>query len=622
MSRIVLGVMGHVDHGKTALVHALTGMHTDRLAEEQARGISIALGFAHFRVGGHEADLIDMPGHERFVRTMVSGATGIDAMLLVVDAARGVMPQTREHVDVARLLGVRRALLAISRADLAEPGRAQHTAGQAIGLLVAVGLEVAATVACSARTGEGVAALREAIGQLASHAVPAPDDGAPWLPIDRSFSLAGHGTVVTGTLRGGTLTAGDTMEVAPGGLAVRLRTLQVHGAKVGMALPGQRVAVNLRGAEPGQVARGAALAAPGALAPAAWLSVRLHAVADAPKLPTGARLRLLFGTAEVDARVRLLGCDVLEPGCSTLAQLHCEPPVCVPARARFVLRAASPPRTLAGGAVLDPQTSRARRHAPPVLAHLAALDGAAPAELVATELAQAGSAGASLSRLARLSGLGAPRVAAALAVQEAMVTRSGEAASRQAFAHLQDALGRAVAAAPAGVARTALAGLLPGAGPGLVDAAADRLLAAGSLVRDGAILRVPSPEHDARRARALQTRAAELTERLRTAGLSPPDIGALAPDLPARRLLDGLVRAGLVIRAPDRVQKREILFHRDAIDAARRALAPLLADRPLLVSEIGAALGISRKYSVPLLEHLDSVQFTRRVAERRVLAGR
>ncbi len=614
--------MGHVDHGKTALVHALTGMHTDRLAEEQARGISIALGFAHMRVGGHEADLIDMPGHERFVRTMVSGATGIDAMLLVVDAARGVMPQTREHVDVARLLGVRRALLAISRADLAEPGRAQQAGAAAAALLAASGVEVAAAVACSARTGQGVTALRDAIGRLAANAVPAPDDGAPWLPVDRSFSLAGHGTVVTGTLRGGVLIAGDTMEVAPGGLAVRIRTLQVHGARVGTAVPGQRVAVNVRSAEPGQVARGSALASPGALAPSAWLSVRLHAVADAPKLPTGARLRLLFGTAEVDCRLRLLGCDVLEPGCSTLAQLHCTAPVCVPARARFVLRAASPPRTVAGGAVLDPQTSRARRHAPPVLQSLAALDGAAPAALVAAGLAHAGLAGASLGRLARLSGLGAARVAAALAEQDALLTRSGEAASRPAFAQLQDALARAVAAAPAGVARTALAGLLPGAGAGLVDAAADRLLAAGSLVRDGAALRVPRPEHDARQARALQARAAELGELLRSAGLCPPDISTLAPDLPARRLLDGLVRTGLVIRAPDRVQHRDILFHRDAIDAARRALAPLLAERPLLVSEIGAALGISRKYSVPLLEHLDSVQFTRRVAERRVLAGR
>ncbi len=616
MTRVLIGVIGHVDHGKTALVRALTGMETDRLAEEQARGISIALGFAH----RGDVDFIDMPGHERFVRTMVSGATGIDAVLLVVDAQEGVMPQTREHVDIAALLGVRRAVIAVARTDLADSGQIAAASRAAAALAAEAGLQAGAPVACSAVTGAGLDTLLAAIEGELAHGAARPDEGAPWLPVDRAFSMSGHGTVVTGTLRGGTLAVGDTIEIVPAGLAARIRALQVHGRRVPAAGPGSRVAVNLRGIEPGQVPRGAALAAPGMLAPSGWLSVQVRAVAEAPVLATGTRLRLLFGTEEVGARLRLLDRDTLAPGTAGFAQLRCEAPVSVPARARFVLRGGSPLRTLAGGAVLDPQTGRARRQAPGVLARLAALADAAPAVIVGGELARAGASGSSLAELARLSGLGAAQTAAMLAEAGALLTKSGAAISAEGFARLLAALPRALAAHPDGLARSALPGLLPGTQAALVDEAATRLLAAGTLAQDGARVRVPHADQDASRARDLAARAARLAVTLRDAGLCPPDAAALAPDVATRRLLDQLVRAGIVIRAPDRVQKREILFHRDAVAQARRTLAPLLAGDGLLVADVGAALGISRKFSVPLLEHLDSVHFTKRVAERRVLA--
>ena len=229
-------------------------------------------------------------------------------------------------------------------------------------------------------------------------------------------------------------------------------------------------------------------------------------------------------------------------------------------------------------------------------------------------------AGSSLVRLARLSGLGAARTAAALDDQGAHLARTGEAISQAAFADMLALMTRALAAHPDGLARPALAGLLPGTPPALLDEAANRLLAAGTLARDGALLRVPRPDQDAGHARDLAARAARLAITLREAGLTPPDQASLAPDVATRRLLDQLVRAGIVIRAPDRVQKREILFHRDAIDQARRTLAPLLGGEGLLVGDIGAALGISRKFSVPLLEHFDQTGFTRRVADRRQLA--
>ena len=621
MTRLLLGVIGHVDHGKTALVHALTGTHTDRLPEEKARGISIALGFAHLRVGADEIDFIDMPGHERFVRTMVSGATGIDAVLLAVDAREGVKPQTIEHLDIAALLGIGRSVIAITRTDLADATQIDATARQAAALALRAGLLAASPVACSAITGEGLPALQALLAAELAHAQPRPDDGAPWLPIDRVFSIAGHGTVVTGTLRGGALATGDTVEIVPAGRQARIRALQVHGRQVSSAQPGQRVAVGLRGTEPADAPRGAALAAPGALPASAWLSVQITAVASAPALPTGTSLRLLFGTEEVDARLRLLDADTLQPGAIAFAQLHCASAVSLPARARFVLRTASPPRTIAGGTVLDAQTTRARRHAPGALASLAARAGAPPAAIIAAELARAGPAGTTLAQLARLAGIGPAQAAAALANIQAVRARTGAAISQHAFDTLLADIARALAAHREGLPRIALANAFPTTQPAILEEAAARLLANGTVARDGANLRIPRPEHDAQRTRTLAAQAARIASTLQAAGLSPPDAAKLAPDLTTRRLLDQLIRSGIVVRAPDRVQKREILFHRDAIEQARRHLATLLTGNGLLVAEIGAALGISRKFSVPLLEHLDSIQFTRRVAERRVLAA-
>jgi selenocysteine-specific elongation factor len=618
--RLVLGVAGHVDHGKTALVAALSGMQTDRLPEERARGISIVLGFAHLRLDGHEIDLIDMPGHERFVRVMVAGATGMDALLLVVDAREGVMPQTREHAEIAALLGVHRAILAVGRTDLATPAQAAAAGRAALALAAGCGLLADAAHPVSARTGAGLAALRAAIAAEARAARARADDGLAYLPVDRAFSRPGFGTVVTGTLRRGRLAAGDMVEIAPGGPAARIRGLQVHGAAVPTAAPGQRVAVNLRGVQAGQLARGAALATPGALPPSAWLSVRLRAVPGAPPLATTARLRALFGTQDIDARVRLLDRDVLAPGETALAQLHCAAPVSLPARERFILRSASPAATLAGGTVLDPETRRERRHTACVLARLAELADSDGAGIVAGEVRRAGVAGVALARLARVAGVSPAQAAGLLRADQALLAKEGVAMARPALAALAAVLPRILAPHPDGLARETLGGLLPKAGRAVLDEALAGLLAAGAIVREGAQLRVPCLAQDGCYADRARRTLAALEDALRQAGLCPPDLDVLAPDLARRRLVDRLVRQGAVVRAPDRVQKRDILFHRDAVAEARRRLATLLAGDGLPTGEIGAALGISRKFSVPLLEYLDSVRFTRRVAERRVLA--
>ncbi len=639
MTRRLLGVIGHVDHGKTALVRALTGIETDRLPEEKRRGISIALGFAHFVAGDATVDLIDMPGHERFVRTMVSGATGIGAVLLVVAANEGVQAQTVEHIEIAALLGLRQTVLAVTKRDLATPERLAEVTRDSLALARSAGLEVAETVAVSAVRGDGIEALRAALARLPG--ADAREWGYPWLPVDRAFSIAGHGTVVTGTLRRGAIASGDELVLSPSDEAVRVRGLQVHGAKVASAGVGQRVAVNLRAVSTEETARGVALTRPGALPPASWLSVRLRAVPSAAgPLRDGARLRLLAGTLEVEASLRLLDRRELAPGETASAQLHCAEPVAVPAREAFILRSPSPARTVAGGVVLDPQASRLRRRDPAALERLERLAGETPERLVAREVADSGAAGRPVLALARLSGLSPDRVVAALgdkalgdkaagprgpasAGTGAVVIARGVAVARAAL----DAVGARVPAllaeAPDGMARERLLAALPGVSGPVLEESLSRLAASGVLRLAGGLVAPVRAAFERDRADRDQLGAAALAERVRRAGLSAPDTRDFAADPVLRRLADRLVREGVLVRASDRVQKRELLFHRDTVEAARLRLAPLLAEGAgLLVSDAGAALGVSRKFSVPLLEHFDQIGFTRRVADRRQLAHR
>jgi selenocysteine-specific elongation factor len=621
--RLTLGVIGHVDHGKTALTRALTGMDTDRLPEERRRGISIALGFAHCVVDGADIDMIDMPGHERFVRTMISGATGVDAVLLVVAANEGLMPQTREHVDIAGLLGVRRALIVVSKADLATPERCAEVGVEAAALAGAAGMKVAGPLRFSALSGSGLLEVRAAISVLAAQAETPEDAGFAWLPIDRAFTVAGHGTVVTGTLRRGVLRTRDEIELAPEGRPLRIRGLQAHGRRVEEATPGQRVAVNLRGVEPGEVSRGLALAAAGALAPSSWLDIWVKAVEGAPALATGAGLALLFGSTEVEARLRLLDRDELAPGERALAQLKTTEPVSVPAREPFVLRLRSPAVTVAGGVVLDPESRRQRRSAPGVLRRLENLAGATPEAIVGGELAGAGEKGVNVARLARLAGLAPARVAALLRGQvppPVFCDRDRFAVAGPAFDALLARLPQVLSGHPSGLGADALAGFLPQASAPALAAAVARLAAADKLRQAGGRISLADSVRENAEAVRRRLEAVRLAEALKQAGLTPPEPWKLAPDPGRRQSLERLVRDGVAVRAQDRMQQREVIFHRDAVAEAQRRLASLLNGDGLLVSEIGAALGISRKYSVPLLEHLDSINFTRRIADRRVLA--
>ena len=628
LKTLLVGVIGHVDHGKTALVRALTGVETDRLKEERARGVSIVPGFALLTSGQGEIDLVDLPGHERFVRAMISGATGMRAVLLAVDAHEGIKPQTVEHLEIASLIGVRRGVLALTKADLATPETVAARAAEIAAAAARAGIEAGPVIATSTVTGDGLPELAAALSALLAETEPGRDDGFPYLPVDRVFSRPGFGTVVTGTLRRGPLAVGDTVEIAPGGRTATVRGLQIHGRAVERAEPGRRTAVALRGIDLDQIARGQALSLPGQLAPSPWLDVAITAAASlSDALAGGTACRLLFGTTEVEARLRLLDRDALEPGASTRAQLHLGEPVAVPAREPFVLRLDSPSVTVAGGRILDPASRRRRRHDPRVMADLAALAAGGPADAITVRLGQLGAAGAPLIDLARIAGVAPDRA-------RQVLSEGGARAIGDRFvgAAAFEALRTGTLAALAhhhrdypmehGIALERLSRAL--ALPEAVTGAVLRdLAAAGAVAQAAALWR--RAEFDP--ARNESEAARRLEQVFRRAGLNPPDEAeAIGRDVRRREALTYLVGAGTVIRAVDRVQRRAVLFHREAVDSAKARLIDAFptartAETGFLAREAGATLGISRKFSIPLLEHLDATGFTRRAGDRRIIVA-
>jgi selenocysteine-specific elongation factor len=381
----VVATAGHIDHGKSALVQALTGTDPDRLEDEKRRQMTIDLGFAHFDLPCGRVGLVDVPGHQRFMRNMLAGVHGIDAALLVVAATEGPMPQTHEHVGVLTLLGVDRGVVALSKCDLVEADWLQLVTEEVADHLDGSSLADAPVVEVSSRTGQGVERIRQELQRVLSSAPAHRDDGDPRLPVDRSFSLRGFGTIVTGTLAGGSLDLGDQPVLLPEGRRVRVRGLQQHNRPVAQALPGSRTAVNLAGVQRSEVRRGDVLARPDLLVATNRLGVRIQ-VLPAAAAPVRHRARVLVyhGTAEVSAQVLLLEGEMLEPGGSGLAQLRLDAPVAAAPQDRFVLRLLTPPLLVAGGVVLDLDYGPLRRRE--ALLRLAGRESEDPEALLLTAL--------------------------------------------------------------------------------------------------------------------------------------------------------------------------------------------------------------------------------------------
>lgn len=392
VKHVILGTAGHVDHGKTSLVRYITGVNTDRFKEEISRGITIDLGFAPFILpNGQRIGIVDVPGHERFIKNMLAGATGIDIVLFVIAADEGVMPQTREHMDILRLLGVSRGVVVLTKIDIVDEQWLELVREDVGEFLKGSPLRDAPVLEISSVTGEGIPALLNAISELCDHIQERSSAGICRLAVDRAFTMSGFGTVATGTLWGGTIRQGDMLELLPAEKQARVRALQVHGEKRDEAFAGERVAVNLTGIEKTSVERGSWLAAPGALRESIRMDIRLELLPEAPEITQRTRVHVHHGTAEAIARVLLLDRDSLTSGESCFAQLELEKPLSALPGDRMILRFYSPMFTIGGGVVLDTAAIKyKRRFIEAELSRLSALYSGEPGQILLVSMAKDG----------------------------------------------------------------------------------------------------------------------------------------------------------------------------------------------------------------------------------------
>jgi selenocysteine-specific elongation factor len=632
MLNLVVGTAGHIDHGKSSLVRALTGIDPDRLKEEKERGITIELGFAHTIVGDARIAFVDVPGHERFVRTMLAGVGGIDCVLLIVAADESVMPQTREHFDICCLLRIPRGIIVVTKSDLADEDT-RLLVHQDIGSLVTGSfLESAPVIDVSAATGAGLDALREAIADQATAVGARPVDGAARLPIDRAFSMKGFGTVITGTLVAGRIAVDDELVVQPGGRVVKVRGVQVHGTPSTEAVAGQRTAINLGGVDVGEVSRGETLLAPETLSVTRRVDAEIDLLSTAKPLRHGARVRLHNGTAEVLGRVSIAGASVGEvaPGKTALVRVRLESPAILTRGDRFIIRAYSPLMTIGGGIVLDPASTRPGVRSESGRVSLEALrihpDGITAIQWLVGNAGLAGIATASLvsrmgvppSRLAamvqRLAGAGSIVVHDRLVDSKQLQSARAELLKLVAAAHKANPMSD-------GLPREEARGkLFAKVAPAIFERVVDDLKSTRALV--GAE-RLALPTHKASVAGADDQVRSAIIGAYRAGGLKPPDAAAVEATVKAPSPLVEKVTT-LLLREKVLVKLDTIVFHADALQTLKEEVVALKGSAPggratVDVAAFKDRYGLSRKFAIPLLEYLDRERVTRRTGDVRLV---
>ncbi len=628
----VIGTAGHVDHGKSTLIQALTGIDPDRLREEKERGMTIDLGFAWLKLpNGVEVSMVDVPGHERFVHNMLAGVGGVDIALVVVAADEGIMPQTREHLAILDLLHVKNGVVALTKSDLVDPEWLELVEADVEEYLRGTSLAGAPIVPCSSVSGEGLDRLRAVLQELLARERVRPNTGRPRLPIDRVFTVAGFGTVVTGTLLDGELRLGQELEVQPGGLKTRVRGLQSHKKKVEAIPAGTRVAVNLGGVAVEDLRRGQVLAPAGALHPTRALDARLRLIRDAIPLRHNAEVTFHTGAAETPARLSLLDRDALEPGEEAWVQLRLQDEIALAKGDLFVVRLPSPSMTLGGGAVVESHARRHRRRQTAVLEHLEVLAQGSPQEVILQQLRAREPA--DLDGVAHRCGLppdevrmiarrmvddgalvaldgtvDAPRVDGRTFVVSAggWESLTNRVESLLVAHHRGFPLRRGL---PKEELRTRL-----GIEPRLFVRVLERLKAQGTVAEDGPYVRLAS--HMVRLSPEQERQAAQVLDVLREAGISVPDRGEWETALRVSpELTNALLEQGRLVEvAPD------LLYERETLDGLiQKVRAAIQNEGPLAVSQIRDVLGASRKYVLPLVGYTDEHKITRRVGDQRAL---
>jgi selenocysteine-specific elongation factor len=632
---LILGTAGHIDHGKTALVRALTGVDTDRLPAEKQRGITIDLGFAALDLGDSRLGLVDVPGHERFIRNMLAGATGFDLALLVVAADDSVMPQTREHLEILRLLGLRSGLVALTKCDLAAGDWLDLVAEDVRAITSGTFLEGCPIIRTSSATGEGIDALKQALADAVAD-LPERGEERPFrMAIDRCFTVAGHGTVVTGTVVSGSIAVGDELDWLPEGRSVRVRGLHRHDRQAERIDRGSRAAVNLAGVHHTEIRRGQELASPGFLRPSTVLSASVRASAESPRaIRHRARYRIHVGTAEVAASVSVLDGPELAPGAEGFVQLFLSEPVVVEHGQPFVIREESPPWTLGGGRVLQPIASRIRRKDAAARDRLSRLSGAEPLDRAASALSSYRLqpwTDLDLARDAGLSPAEVRRIVASAREQGELVDlpigpRRTVRLTRSHLGELEDRVLRAVDRLHrrnprlSGVRRSSVLGELTDLkSESLVSALIDRLAASGRVSANDRTVAIAGYQPQLTQAeRRLKN---ELLEAHRGTGFSPPIASDLVEKAGQRaaivpELLDLLAEEGQLAA----VEPKGLYLDAPADVELRRLVTGRLADgSTMTMADLRDLLQTSRKYAVPIGEYLDRIGLTAREGDLRRL---
>ncbi len=631
LKHVIVGTAGHIDHGKSSLVEALTGTNPDRLEEEKRRGITLDLGFAFLDLDGVRLGLVDVPGHERFVRNMLAGAGGIDLVLLVIAADEGIKPQTREHFEICRLLGIPRGIVAITKSELVDSDSLGLVRLEIEEFVRGSFLEGAPIVPVSARSGAGLDELK-AVLRRGAQAVAAKDATQHFrLPIDRSFAMKGFGTVVTGTLISGAVKVDDEVELYPTRKRLRVRGLHSGGKQIERAVAGQRTAVNLAGIEHEEITRGMVLAPACVFEATQRVDARVTLLGSAPTLKNRARVHFHQGTAEAIAEVILLSdSGELAAGGSAFAQLRLDKPLLLLSRDRFILRRFSPVVTIGGGAVLDARAPRHKSRDAAVARFLGVLEHGKREEILGA-LAEAAPRGLTLPEIVARSGwiesetrATAEKLAAAKRVR-IMGSAPIVVAPAQAVSDCAAAIRKAVEAFHrtnpllAGIPKQELRARAGRARVEIFDAALGDLMAARALVTAGDLVSQAGREITLS---TEETRAKELIEReFERAGLTVPGFASVLAKLPvdaarAQKILQILLREKVLVKISS-----DLVFHRNTLLRLRETVAKYREERGsrLPITVFKELTGITRKYAIPLLEHLDREQVTRRAGDERVI---
>ncbi len=631
MRHVIVGTAGHIDHGKSALVRALTGTDPDRLKEEQLRGITIDLGFAHLDLGDVQVGFVDVPGHEKFVKNMLAGAGGIDFVLLVIAADESIMPQTREHFDICRLLGVRTGIVVINKTDLVDPEMIELVRDEIMEATIGSFLEGADVIPVSSKTGAGMDQLKKAIHDLALAIQPRPSNHMLRLPIDRAFSIRGFGTVLTGTLTSGEIKKDQEIELIPGGLKAKVRGLQVHGEMTGQAVAGQRTAVNLQGVDLAQVERGMVLTVPHVFRSTQILDVHLLLLPSAKPLKNLIKVRFHQGTIEVLARVALIGQDTINPGESVYAQLRLDAPVFCLHGDTFIIRQFSPTITIGGGMILHPNPQKHKSTDKHTLDALQELDSGDLAEKITILLATDAKRAMDLNALNSLLGLPGPDIvkicsdlaqtgklvmlpapAPILVLPHVVESLKKETLAQVSDFHKENPLQKGISKEelrkrlyddlPLEVFRYCLDGL-----------AEKRKL---SFLEDAVALHGREVQ--------LTTEGQQVRERIEAffqkAGYQAPTFSDLQSSIEAdpeeiRRIFFWMLKEKILVKLSD-----DLVYHRTTLDSIKKQIKAKFAPGAKFgVAEFKEVFDFSRKHAIPLLEHLDREKFTRRVGNDRIL---